>query len=123
MRTLKAPAIYKHFKNKFYATMGEITLVDDEKFQEIFEKPNVIFFYCNETETKRKYLVIRNKKKFFIKEDEYLAGKEFVLYKSLYDGANAYIREKEMFLSKVDMDKHPNTDQQYRFEEYTYSTI
>lgn len=46
---------------------------------------------------------------------------DFVIYKTLYNlgdvkAGNIYIRPKEMFESKVDTNKYPNIQQEYRFE-------
>ncbi len=42
---------------------------------------------------------------------------EFVVYRPLYgDTTKLYIRPKDMFLSKVDRNKYPDVEQEYRFE-------
>lgn len=38
-----------------------------------------------------------------------------VVYKHINDD-NKWVRPKNMFLSKVDKNKYPNTEQEYRFE-------
>jgi len=42
-------------------------------------------------------------------------GELMVVYKSLY-GDDVYVRPYKMFNSKVDKEKYPNTEQEYRFE-------
>ena len=42
--------------------------------------------------------------------------KEVVVYRALYGDNKLYVREKDMFLSKVDKGKYPNIKQEYRFE-------
>ena len=41
---------------------------------------------------------------------------KYVVYRGLYGDSELYIRPMEMFLSKVDKQKYPNVDQEYRFE-------
>ena len=38
MREIKYPAIYKHFKEKYYATMGVSKYIDMDLFGEILKK-------------------------------------------------------------------------------------
>lgn len=42
--------------------------------------------------------------------------KEYVIYRALYGDNKLYIREKNMFLSRVDKEKYPSVSQNYRFE-------
>ena len=42
--------------------------------------------------------------------------KKMVVYKSNHDG-KVLIRSYDNFISKVDREKYPNADQEYRFEE------
>ena len=41
---------------------------------------------------------------------------KYVVYRSLYGESKLYIRPYEMFLSKVDKEKYPNVEQEYRLE-------
>ena len=43
-------------------------------------------------------------------------NKEVVIYRGLYENTPLYVRELEMFLSKVDKVKYPEVKQEYRFE-------
>lgn len=42
--------------------------------------------------------------------------KEVVVYRALYGDKTLYVRDKDMFLSKVDKIKYPHVIQEYRFE-------
>jgi len=42
--------------------------------------------------------------------------KEVMIYKALYGDQRIYVRDLEMFLSKVDKEKYPQIKQRYRFE-------
>ena len=39
-----------------------------------------------------------------------------VLYRALYGNGLRYVRPLEMFMSKVDKEKYPNVEQEYRFQ-------
>lgn len=41
---------------------------------------------------------------------------KYVVYRSLYGENELYIRPMDMFLSKVDREKYPNVEQEYRFQ-------
>lgn len=41
---------------------------------------------------------------------------KYVVYRGLYGDNKLYIRPYEMFMSKVDKNKYPNVEQEYRFE-------
>ena len=43
-------------------------------------------------------------------------GDLYVVYQKLYDDHSTYIRPYSMFASKVDREKYPDVDQEYRFE-------
>lgn len=110
------PAIYKHFKGKYYATMGITKTIEKKQFSELLDKPNIIFFEAENTEKQySKMLIIRYKGIFYVQRKE-----TFVLYKSLYDGHEAYARPLEMFKSEVDKEKYPNIEQKLRFELVRY---
>ena len=41
---------------------------------------------------------------------------KYVVYRALYGNNELYIRPYDMFISKVDKEKYPNVEQEYRFE-------
>ena len=115
---VKYPAIYRHFKNKYYATMGIVKPVEGDIIQKLIGKPNVIMFEAEHTETGDIILIVRHKKIFYI-SNKYVKD-TVVLYKSLYDGHIPYIRPLTMFASEVDHEKYPDVKQKYRFEIVRY---
>lgn len=118
-REVKYPAIYKHFKNKYYATMGISHYISKEDFNIVLKERDLSIWNLKSVVTKftenDKNIVCVNFEENWYHFDIY--GKDIVLYKSLYDGTGIYARPIEMFLSKVDKEKYPNVKQEYRFEE------
>ena len=43
-------------------------------------------------------------------------NEKMIVYRKLYDDAALYVRPYKMFLEKVDKEKYPDIDQEYRFE-------
>lgn len=43
-------------------------------------------------------------------------SEKYVVYRALYGNNELYIRPYEMFISKVDKEKYPDVNQEYRFE-------
>lgn len=41
---------------------------------------------------------------------------KYVVYRALYGDNKLYIRPYDMFISKVDKEKYPDVNQEYRFE-------
>lgn len=69
--------------------------------------------------------VIKNRVYRHFKGDYYIVvdvaehsetGEKLVIYRTLYGEGKLYARPYEMFMSKVDRDKYPNVEQEYRFQ-------
>ena len=43
-------------------------------------------------------------------------GEKMVIYRSLYEEGELYARPYDMFLEKVDREKYPDVEQEYRFQ-------
>ena len=69
--------------------------------------------------------VIKNRVYRHFKGDYYIVvdvaehsetGEKLVIYRALYGEGKLYARPYEMFMSKVDREKYPNVEQEYRFQ-------
>lgn len=121
-RELRYPAIYKHFKNKYYATMGMSHYIDKENFNKVLKENDLSIWNLKSlvaefTENDRRIVCVNFKDEWYHFD---VCDRGIVLYKSLYDDTGVYARPIDMFMSKVDREKYPNIDQEYRFELVRY---
>lgn len=118
-REIIYPAIYRHFKGKYYATMFKsnpafIDFGEDGKENDYLETE-----YTEIIEDGPLYIEIyKIKDKYYHKAIKY--NGPLVIYKSLYDNHVAYARPLEMFAGKVDKEKYPEIKQEFRFELVRY---
>lgn len=108
MRKIKYPAIYKHFKNNYYAVMSVSNLKSIEGDYSNFHK--LIAYH---TELNKNITIYKSENGYFHNDTE---DNVLVLYKALYDDKGIYARPLEMFLSKVDKNKYKDAKQEFRFE-------
>ncbi|VYU52905.1 DUF1653 domain-containing protein [Clostridium tertium] len=108
MREIKYPAIYKHFKNNYYAVMSVSNLKSNK---DSCEGCNKLTAY--HTELNKNIDIYKKDNKYFHNET---SDKTLVLYKALYDDKGIYARPLEMFISKVDKSKYSDAKQEFRFE-------
>ena len=43
-------------------------------------------------------------------------GEKYMVYRANYDDCKLYVRPYDMFMEKVDKEKYPDVQQEYRFE-------
>lgn len=70
-------------------------------------------------EVKLKSVYRHFKGNYYLVEDIALDSEtleKLVIYRALYDNYQLYVRPYEMFLEKLDKNKYPNIDQEYRFQ-------
>jgi len=48
---------------------------------------------------------------------------KYVVYRALYGDNGLYIRPYDMFMEKVDKEKYPEVEQEYRFEFYKVKSV
>lgn len=109
-RIVKPNQIYRHFKGKYYATLGVSKPIKEEEFEEILN-----FGIVYHTELNRNIVIVFKDNKYYhtinVSEDE------LVIYTPLYfSDHDIYARPKNMFLSPVDKEKYPEVNQEYRME-------
>lgn len=118
-KDIEIPSIYKHFKGGIYATMDVSIPMSSNNVISLcrlrdIDPLSLIFMSANNTETNEDIRLLRMNNNTYHLEEE--CKDELMIYKSLYNGSGAYARPIDMFLSKVDKEKYPDVEQEYRFE-------
>lgn len=111
-KNIICPAIYKHFKDKFYATM----FISNPKDVPIYGQENYIRAY--HTEENRQIGIYKLNGEWY--HTSINSRVPLVIYKSLYDDEMPYARPLDMFASEVDKEKYPNIEQKFRFKLIRY---
>lgn len=121
-RKIKYPCLYKHFKSDIYCTKFvsyPISFTDlMDKYNEEFKINKVsLYTICTHTETNDLITISKIKDKYY--HDKEIDNKPLVIYTCAnnIEKSNTYARPIDMFLSKVDKEKYPDVEQEYRFEE------
>lgn len=103
-------AIYKHFKGKYYCTMGE-SIYDPEKCTHNLNCLQGVHAHFGS------YVDI-----YVDDEGNYyhsFSSKPMTIYKALYDDTGMYVRPSDDFHCELDKVKYPNATQILRFEKVT----
>ena len=118
-RIVEPNQIYRHFKGKYYATLGVSKPIDEEEFGSIISKSgldkSIKSQYIFHTELEKQIIVAQKDGKLYHRSHN--SEDELVIYTPLYfSDHSVYARPKDMFLSKTDLNKHPEATQEYRME-------
>lgn len=112
-REVKPNQIYHHFKGNNYATLGVSTPISEQEFSELLPVHHMKQVY--HTELERNIMIIQKDNKLYHRD--IFSEDELVIYTPLYfSDYPIYARPKNMFLSKTDLNKHPEATQEYRME-------
>lgn len=112
-RIVKPNQIYRHFKGKYYATLGVSTPISEREFSKLLPVHHMKQVY--HTELERNIMIIQKYNKLYHRD--IFSEDELVIYTPLYfSDYPIYARPKNMFLSKTDLNKHPEATQEYRME-------
>lgn len=112
-RIVKPNQIYRHFKGKYYATLGVSTPISEREFSKLLPVHHMKQVY--HTELERNIMIIQKDNKLYHRD--IFSEDELVIYTPLYfSDYPIYARPKNMFLSKTDLNKYPEATQEYRME-------
>ena len=112
-RIVEPNQIYRHFKGKYYATLGVSTPISEREFPKLLPIHHREQVY--HTELERNIMIIQKDNKLYHRD--IFSEDELVIYTPLYfSDYPIYARPKNMFLSKTDLNKHPEATQEYRME-------
>lgn len=129
---IEIPAIYRHFKktkdgeDMIYAVSNISVPIPHDEINGILEEgmryvvdmdvkslaTKILHFY--HTELENHIFIYRKGDKYY--HSDTIEKEKLVIYTGLYGGRDTYARPLPMFLSKVDKEKYPDADQQFRLE-------
>lgn len=112
MRELKALTKYRHFKGREYLVLCKSTPIEFDKFMHSTLNIKCLYALHTETKTQIESFEFLNGEYHHLKNDE-----DLVIYMALYGNFQVHARPYDMFMSKVDKIKYPDSKQEYRFEE------
>lgn len=113
-RSLKYNTIYRHFKGKKYIVICKSTPIDFETYVNSTVNINDIVAKHTETGNDIKITFFKNGNYHHLDSE---CKDDLVIYMGLYAEHQIYARPYGMFMSKVDKEKYPEVEQEYRFEE------
>lgn len=99
--------IYKHFKGEYYLEIGESTYSPDKCTGYLDT------IYCVHTHLNQ-YVEIHKDNEGNMYHN--FSKNSLVVYKSLFDATDIFVRPSYDFHIELDKDKYPNAKQKYRFE-------
>ena len=113
-RKLKYNAVYRHFKGNNYLVMHKSTPIGLDKLLNSTINIKPIIAKHTETGENIEITLFKNGNYHHLGTE---CKDDLVVYMAMYGTYQIYARPYEMFMSKVDKEKYPDVEQEYRFEE------
>lgn len=116
---LHIPGIYRHFKltkdeeDMLYVVSNISIPLKPANMLELQKEEHQIYMFYH-TELKTNTWIFRVKDKYY--HPASIEKEKLVIYTALYGDRQTYVRPLKMFISKVDKEKYPNVNYEYRFQ-------